>query len=95
MQPIDANATPFGDTSTPFMLSLDMIWSQATDDTVNIEWVRSLWTAKKRHSPGRSYLNFPGLGESENLVRDAVGAGASSGNMIPTNLFRLNQNIQS
>ena len=28
----------------------------------------------QRHSTGRMYLNFPGLGEGDSLVRDAFGA---------------------
>ena len=100
MQRISADATAFGDRSMPFMLSLDAIWSEAGEDAANIEWVRTLWRKMQPHSTGRSYLNFPGLGEGENLVRDALGA-ASFERLLkvkrrydPNNVFRMNQNIR-
>ena len=73
MQRVAAGATAFGDRSAPFMLSLDAIWSDAADDAANIAWVRSTWTDMQRHSTGRLYLNFPGLGEDPSLVRQAFG----------------------
>jgi FAD/FMN-containing dehydrogenase len=99
MQHIDAGATAFGDRSMPFMLSLDAIWSKPADDEANIGWVRETWTDMQRHSTGRMYLNFPGLGEGERLVADAFGAEtyrrlqAVKKKYDPRNLFALNQNI--
>ncbi len=99
VQRVPANATAFGDRSMPYMLSLDAIWSDARDDTANISWVREAWTDAQQHSTGRSYLNFPGLGEGENLVRDAFGAETFARlqqikrKYDPSNLFHLNQNI--
>jgi FAD/FMN-containing dehydrogenase len=99
MQDVTADATAFGDRSAPFMLSLDAIWSKPGDDDANIGWVRQAWTAMQRHSTGRMYLNFPGLGEGEDLVRNAFGAAtykklqAVKRKYDPENLFRLNQNI--
>ncbi len=55
----------------------------------------------KRHSSGRAYLNFAGLGEEgEELVRTSVGAAnyerlaALKTRYDPSNLFQLNQNIK-
>lgn len=99
MQRIEPGATAFGDRSMPFMLSLDAIWSRADEDSANLEWARALWQAVQRYSTGRSYLNFPGLGEIENLVKDALGAAAFERLLRvkrqydPDNVFRLNQNI--
>lgn len=99
MQRVPADATAFGDRSAPFMLSLDAIWSQATDDEANIEWVRSAWGDMQRHSTGRLYLNFPGLGEDQSLVQSAVGDKTYARlqqvkrKYDPYNLFRLNQNV--
>jgi len=99
VQRVPADATAFGDRSMPFMFSLDAIWSQAADDTANIEWVRKVWNDMQQHSTGRMYLNFPGLGEGDTLVRDAFGAKnyerlqKVKQKYDPTNLFRLNQNI--
>jgi FAD/FMN-containing dehydrogenase len=99
VQRVKADATAFGDRSMPFMLSLDAIWSKPEDDDANIGWVRSLWTRMQRHSTGRLYLNFPGHGEGETLVRDALGAETYArlqkikSKYDPENLFRMNQNI--
>jgi FAD/FMN-containing dehydrogenase len=99
VQRVAAEATAFGDRSMPYMLSLDAIWSEAKDDDANIGWVRSLWQDMQKHSTGRMYLNFPGLGEGDTLVRDAFGANNYARlqklkrKYDPANLFRMNQNI--
>ena len=90
----------FGDRSAPFMLSLDAIWSDAKDDAANIAWARNAWDHLQRHSTGRLYLNFPGLGEDQSLVKNALGEATFARlqqvkrKYDPHNLFRLNQNIQ-
>jgi FAD/FMN-containing dehydrogenase len=99
MQRVAPDATGFGDRSAPFMLSLDAIWSKPGDDEANISWVRSFWNDMQRHSTGRLYLNFPGHGEGDGLVRDAFGAETYARlqqvkrKYDPHNLFRMNQNI--
>ena len=99
VQRVPADATAFGDRSMPFMLSLDAIWSKPEDDSANVTWARTLWNNMQRHSTGRLYLNFPGHGEGDNLVRDAFGAETYArlqkvkGRYDPENLFRMNQNI--
>ena len=99
VQRVDAMATAFGDRSMPYMLSLDAVWTSPEDDEVNISWVQTAWNAMQRHSTGRMYLNFPGLGEGDNLVRDGFGAEIYGRlqkvkrKYDPNNLFRMNQNI--
>jgi FAD/FMN-containing dehydrogenase len=99
MQRVPADRTAFGDRSMPYMLSLDAIWSSAQDDEANIGWVRKVWGDMQRHSTGRLYLNFPGLGEGASLVRDAFGAEtyarlqALKRRFDPENVFRMNQNV--
>ncbi len=99
VQRVAADATAFGDRSMPYMFSLDAIWSSPSDDAPNISWVKDAWQSTQRHSTGRMYLNFPGLGEGETLVRDAFGADTYSRlqkvkrTYDPENLFSLNQNI--
>lgn len=99
MQRVAAEATAFGDRSMPFMLSLDAIWSEPGEDAANIAWVRDMWRDMQRHSTGRMYLNFPGLGEGESLVRDAFGVETYKRlqevkrKYDPRNFFRMNQNI--
>ncbi|MEK1890897.1 MAG: BBE domain-containing protein, partial [Phyllobacterium sp.] len=99
VQRITGDATAFGDRSMPFMLSLDAIWSNASEDDANISWVRDVWHAMQPHSTGRMYLNFPGLGEGDNLVQNAFGAETYARlqqvkrKYDPDNVFRMNQNV--
>jgi FAD/FMN-containing dehydrogenase len=99
VQRVAADASAFGDRAMPFMLSLDAIWSKPADDNANISWVRDCWQDLQRFSTGRMYLNFPGLGEGEDLVRDAFGSQtygrlqAIKRKYDPNNAFRMNQNI--
>jgi FAD/FMN-containing dehydrogenase len=99
VQRVASNATAFGDRSMPFMFSLDAIWSDAADDNRNIDWVRDCWQGMQRFSTGRMYLNFPGLGEGENLVRNAFGSETYrqlqevKRKYDPNNIFKMNQNI--
>ncbi|SDA93626.1 FAD-binding oxidoreductase [Sinorhizobium sp. NFACC03] len=99
VQRIAADATAFGDRSMPFMLSLDAIWSDPAGDDTNIKWVRDVWQDMESYSTGRLYLNFPGFGEGETLVRDAFGAETYARlqtvkrDYDPHNLFHMNQNI--
>jgi FAD/FMN-containing dehydrogenase len=100
VQRVPAAATAFGDRSSPCMLSLDAIWSDAADDAANIDWVRTGWTGMQRYGSGRMYLNFPGHGEGDDLVREALGPEIYSRLARikrvydPNNLFRMNQNVQ-
>ena len=69
------------------------------DDEANIGWVRHAWADMQRHSTGRLYLNFPGLGEDQSLVRNALGSSVYAQlqhvkrKYDPDNLFHMNQNI--
>ena len=97
---VPAHATAFGDRSAPYMVSFDAIWSESTDDAVNIRWAREAWGDMQRYGSGRMYLNFPGHGEDDDLVRSALG-GEVYARLAkvkraydPDNLFRMNQNVR-
>jgi FAD/FMN-containing dehydrogenase len=97
---VAGDATAFGDRNMGWMLSIDGIWMDPTDDRKNLDWARAFWADMKHHSNGRAYLNFAGFGEEgEDLVRTSYGD-ANYQRLVelktkydPTNLFRLNQNI--
>jgi FAD/FMN-containing dehydrogenase len=98
---VPAHATAFGDRSMPYMLSIDSVWSEATDDVTNITWTRDFWDRMRPHShQGRMYLNFPGLGEEgERLLRDTFGDNYERLQAIkhkydPRNIFRFNPNVR-
>jgi FAD/FMN-containing dehydrogenase len=100
MQRVPEAATAFGDRTAPYMLSLDAIWSEPTDDAANIDWGRAAWAEMRRHGTGRMYLNFPGHGEGDDLVRSALGPDAYARLARvkqvydPGNLFRMNHNVR-
>ena len=95
---VDPAATATGARDAPFLLEILANWADATDSDTNIAWARELFTAMEPHGTGKTNLNFPGLGEEPELVRAAFGDGWSrlvevKREYDPTNLFRLNQNI--
>lgn len=98
---VAADATAFGDRSMPYMLSMDSVWPDKSNDEKNIGWTRDFWNRMKAYSDkGRMYLNFPGQGEEgAKLLEDTFGENYSRLQSIkkkydPGNLFRFNQNIE-
>jgi FAD/FMN-containing dehydrogenase len=92
--------TAFAERSSPYMISIDGMWGDASDDEANVEWVRSTWRDIGEHANGAVYLNFTGLSG------EGTGAGADSGYgralrrlaevkkaYDPDNVFHLNNNI--
>jgi hypothetical protein len=75
-------------------------WTDPTQDAVNIAWARDTWEAVKPFSPGSVYVNFLGVGDdSDDRVKAAYGPNYPRLARIkaeydPSNLFRLNHNIQ-
>jgi FAD/FMN-containing dehydrogenase len=101
MARVPTEATAFGDRSMPYMLSIDSVWSEATEDETNIAWTRDFWKRMQPHAQrGRMYLNFPGFGEEgERLLRDTFGDNYGRLQEIkrkydPDNMFRFNPNVR-
>ena len=75
MARVEAEETAFGDRDAEFMLSIDSIWSDPTDDERNIAWTRAFWKDMRRFARGKAYFNFPGLlEEGDSGVRESYGA---------------------
>jgi hypothetical protein len=88
-----------GDRSTPFTFVFNTTWYDPSLSEACIEWTRQFYNRLQPHSPGSSYLNFPGFMEEEGLVEKAYGRNYARLATIkakydPQNLFRLNQNIK-
>ena len=100
MARVGASETAFGDRSSPILLGIEANWEDQRDDEANISWTRNCVADMRRFSSGGMYLNFPGFfEEGDNLMHDAFGANYErlveiKNKYDPTNLFRLNQNIQ-
>ena len=81
-----------------WVLNVAASWEKAADDTVNVEWARSIWRDMRRFSTGGTYVNFLNAEEGVDRIRDAYGANYdrlvdAKTTWDPTNLFRTNKNI--
>ena len=96
---VPADATAMGDRSAPYTFVFNTSWHDPAVSDECIEWTRRFYARMQHFSPGSSYLNFPGFMEEEGLVEKAYGRNytrlaAIKAKYDPSNLFRLNQNIQ-
>ncbi|HEU5431938.1 MAG TPA: FAD-binding oxidoreductase [Thermomicrobiales bacterium] len=100
MSRVGSEETAFGRRDAPFLLSFDTTWTDPSQTERAIAWTRAAWSAMHRFSSGQPYQNFVGFGEEKDaLARAAYGANygrlaAIKARYDPTNLFRMNQNIQ-
>lgn len=97
---VPENATAFGRRAAPFAVSAEATWTDPAKNDANIAWSRDTVEAFRPFSQGGSYLNFPGFGEERAaMVRAAYGSNYErlaqlKAKYDPTNLFRMNQNIE-
>ena len=95
---VDPEATAVGERTRPSFSRSWRIGSEPEETERNVAWARDFFAAMERFGTGRTNMNFPGLGEDPRFVRAAVGRNygrlaALKREYDPTNLFRLNQNI--
>ncbi|HET7036484.1 MAG TPA: FAD-binding oxidoreductase [Thermomicrobiaceae bacterium] len=94
-----AGAGAFHGRASALVLGAAANWADPTDDEPNIRWARELIAELEPYSDGSRYLNFAGLQEEgEPMMRAGFGPHyerliALKRRYDPTNLFRLNQNI--
>ena len=99
MDRVRENAAAIGKREAPFSIEIMSNWTDPEDTEANIAWAREFYEAMKPFSSGQPNVNFPGLGEdAAEFIRAAYGANyerlvAAKRKYDPTNLFRLNQNI--
>jgi FAD/FMN-containing dehydrogenase len=97
---IGSEESAFYGRQVAFLLSPEANWIDEADDDVNIETLRHFIRDMAVFSDGSSYLNFPGFQEEGGqMIRKAFGPQyarlqALKRKYDPTNLFRLNQNIE-
>lgn len=68
--PQDQSAFPHR--AARFNLNVNAMWRDAGLDDVILTWCRSSWTALRPHANGGVYLNFSGLADEAEIVREAV-----------------------
>jgi FAD/FMN-containing dehydrogenase len=89
--------TAFSERSMPFVLNAVTGWNDQDAATAHTQWARAVIDAAADASTGRAYVNF--LGDSD-AARSSYGAEtyarlvALKREYDPTNVFRLNQNIE-
>ncbi len=95
----DADTGVAGVAGASYLLEILANWADPAEAEANIEWARTFFDGMKPYGTGRTNVNFPGLGDDAEFGRAAFGD--AWGRLVevkrkydPTNLFRLNQNIQ-
>jgi FAD/FMN-containing dehydrogenase len=95
---VAADATAYRHRDVEFIMNVHGRWETAAEDESSISWCRELFDAMTPFSTGGVYVNFM-TEEEEQRVQAAYGDSYDrlvqlKNKYDPTNLFRLNQNIQ-
>jgi hypothetical protein len=97
---VGAKDTAYSERSAPWMVSMDGNWTDQSDDSRVISWIRETWAEVAKFGTGSVYLNFTSLSDEAPTsgVDSAFGDNMRRLAEIkrkydPTNLFRLNNNI--
>jgi FAD/FMN-containing dehydrogenase len=95
---VAADATAFPQRKTHFVMNVHARWQEASMDNACTGWARKLFDAAAPHSAGTAYVNFMPADEA-GRVQAAYGSNYQRLAEIkrrydPTNLFRMNQNVQ-
>jgi FAD/FMN-containing dehydrogenase len=94
---VDEQATAFPERTMPYVLNAMVGWHDPGLGEAHRDWARAVIESARDASTGRAYVNY--LGDAQS-ARSAYGAEtyrrlvALKQSYDPTNVFRLNQNIQ-
>jgi FAD/FMN-containing dehydrogenase len=69
---VGKDESAFPHRSATFNVSIDAGWSDPALDKTAIGWARQAWSALAPYATGGVYVNFSGLGEEADALRDAV-----------------------
>jgi hypothetical protein len=93
---VPEGATAFAERGMPFLLNAVAGWHDADAGAAHRDWARAVINAAADASTGRAYVNY--LGDPD-AARSSYGEAtyarllALKQDYDPTNLFRLNQNV--
>jgi FAD/FMN-containing dehydrogenase len=95
---VPADAMAFSRRDAEFVLNVHTRWEDPADDARCIAWAREFFAAMSAHALGSVYVNFMPNDERDR-VQAAYGPNfarlaAIKAKWDPTNLFRMNQNIE-
>ena len=102
MSRVPSDATAFNHHNYPFNCSVFDLWEDASQDEQGRQWVRDLWQVMQPFSAGGVYTNYMDRPKDEGHDRLRAAYGPETFARLtalkkkydPTNLFRLNQNIE-
>jgi hypothetical protein len=97
---VGEDETAFGDRSAPYSLIITGEWADPAETDSNVEWTRDFWEAMQPFTRDAVYVNYMDIRDEADRIKAAYGAekyerlAALKNKYDPTNLFRLNKNIQ-
>jgi FAD/FMN-containing dehydrogenase len=75
---VPQSASAFPHRAAGFNVNVNAMWRDPAQDEAILDWCRSTWTALGPHGNGGVYLNFSGLADEAEAVREAAyGASAA------------------
>lgn len=95
---IGKDETAFSERSAPYSLIIASAWTDPAENDKNIQWTRGFWEAMRSYESEAAYINYLDIDEQDRIRAAYSGKYerlvALKNTYDPTNLFRLNQNIQ-
>jgi FAD/FMN-containing dehydrogenase len=94
---VPEDATAFAERSMPFVLNAVAGWNDPGEGEADKHWARTVIEAASEMSTGRAYVNYlgdPGAAQAAYGAQKYARLVSLKDEYDPTNLFRLNQNIE-
>ncbi|RQG98590.1 FAD-binding oxidoreductase [Natrarchaeobius oligotrophus] len=99
---VPEHATAFSGREHPYLLAIDCKWDDPEADEAVLDWARSFQRDMDVHSPGESYRNFPGLGETDDIEPERSPRRDETADRLvelkdrydPTNVFSRNHGVR-
>ena len=97
---VGEDETAFGDRSAPYSLIITSEWADPAETDRNVEWARDFWAAMQPFTRDAVNVNYMDIRDEADRIKAAYGAEkyerlvALKNKYDPTNLFRLNKNLQ-
>jgi len=97
---VGEDETAFGDRSANYSLIITSEWDDPAETDRNVEWARDFWEAMQPFTRDAVYVNYMDMRDDADRIKAAYGADkyerlvGLKNKYDPTNLFRLNKNIQ-
>jgi hypothetical protein len=97
VQRVEPDESAFGHRDAAYDLLITSLWTEPTEAELHIRWTRELWEAMQPFSTGGTYVNYLDEGSPATAAYGAAKYErlvALKNRYDPTNLFRLNVNVQ-